>query len=65
MLMKFHKVRRTGEYEQRGNEKISYATMLVIRATIPYSVFYAISKAVTILVRYSIFRRQFKDKNGI
>lgn len=62
--MKFHRVSRDGEYQMRGSDKVSYATMLIIRATLPEIGFYHFSKGVTILVRYSLLRKQFKDKHG-
>jgi acyl-CoA oxidase len=64
MLMKFTKVSKDGEFERRGNEKISYATMLTIRTRIPISCFYTLSKAITIATRYSLIRKQFKNDAG-
>lgn len=64
MLMKFHKVSKDGKYSITGNEKIHYATMLVTRAAIPYLAFIRTSKAATILTRYSLYRKQFKDNSG-
>lgn len=64
MLMKFHKVARDGTYSVSGNEKVSYATMLFIRSTIPYLAFVKTSKAITILTRYSLTRKQFKNNSG-
>ena len=61
MLMKYTKVSKSGVYERRGNEKILYATMLMIRSSIPIACFYGLSKACTISVRYSLCRTQFKD----
>ena len=64
MLMKYTKVSKSGVYEKRGNEKISYATMLIIRSAIPLGCHYGLSKACVIAVRYSIYRSQFKDSQG-
>jgi len=64
MLMKYHVVSKSGEYSIQGNEKISYATMLITRSGITNTSFYMISKAVTILVRYSLVRKQFKNSKG-
>lgn len=64
MLMKFTKVTKEGEFERRGNERISYATMLTIRSRIPVSCFFAMAKAVTIATRYSMIRKQFKNEAG-
>ena len=63
MLMRYAKVSKDGSYTRRGNEKISYATMLVIRALIPYVCFAGLTKGVTILTRYSLVRKQFKDSS--
>lgn len=62
--MRYTKVSKSGVYERRGNEKISYATMLMIRSSIPHACFYALSKGCTIAVRYSLYRKQFKDNKG-
>jgi acyl-CoA oxidase len=64
MLMKYTKVSKDGEFERRGNERISYATMLTIRTRIPISCYYSLSKAVTIATRYSLIRKQFKNDSG-
>ena len=64
MLMKYQSVSKDGKYEVLGDEKITYATMLKIRGMIPHAVFYNCSKAITIAVRYSLARRQFKDSKG-
>ena len=64
MLMKYTKVSKDGEFERRGNERISYATMLATRAKIPVSCFYTLSRATTITTRYSLIRKQFKDDSG-
>ncbi len=65
MLMKYHYVSKEGVYSKKGSDKISYATMLRIRAIIPKATFCFMSKAVTILTRYSLARRQFKDNKGV
>jgi hypothetical protein len=39
--------------------------MLTIRASIPLIVFYNYSKGITILIRYSLARGQFKDAKGV
>ena len=64
MLMKYANVNRNGEYSRRGNERISYATMLINRSLIPTSLSFAVSKACTIITRYSLIRSQFKDSTG-
>jgi acyl-CoA oxidase len=64
MLMKYHIVSKNGEYLTRGNEKISYATMLLTRSGLTETSFFKLSKGSTISVRYSLARSQFKDKEG-
>lgn len=64
MLSKYTKVHKDGSYERRGNEKISYATMLMIRSGIPRSCFWGLSIATTIITRYSLVRKQFKNDAG-
>ena len=64
MLMKYHVVSKEGKYSLQGNERISYATMLVTRSGINNIVFSLYSKIITIITRYSLLRRQFKDNKG-
>ena len=62
--MRYAKVDKNGDYSRRGNERISYATMLIIRSIIPIVCSQGIAKASTILTRYSLIRSQFKDDQG-
>jgi acyl-CoA oxidase len=64
MLMKYQVVSKEGVYSKRGDEKISYATMLLTRSGITEILSYSIAKSTTILVRYSLIRKQFKDSAG-
>lgn len=64
MLMRYAKVSRNGEYKRRGDERISFATMLITRAIIPISCVRGLAKGCTILTRYSLIRTQFKDDSG-
>jgi acyl-CoA oxidase len=64
MLMKFHVVSKEGKYSLQGDEKISYATMLVTRSAITNIVVNKYSKIVTIATRYSLLRKQFKNAKG-
>jgi len=64
MLMKFHVVSKEGTYSLQGDEKISYATMLMTRAAITNVISNQYAKIVTIATRYSLLRRQFKNKKG-
>ena len=62
--MRFAKVSKDGQYSRRGNEKISYATMLIIRTLIPFVCSFGLAKGTVIATRYSLVRKQFKDSNG-
>lgn len=64
MLMRYAKVDKSGNYERRGNERISYATMLFVRSVIPFACSHGLAKASTILTRYSLVRSQFKDDHN-
>lgn len=65
MLMKYHVVSKEGKYSLQGDEKISYATMLMTRSGINWITLGFYSKVVTIGVRYSLLRRQFKNSKGV
>ncbi|RCI02106.1 hypothetical protein CU098_011478, partial [Rhizopus stolonifer] len=61
-LAKFSQVNKhTGEYTKPPNAKLSYGTMVFVRATIVMGVRYALAKATTVAVRYSAVRQQFVD----
>lgn len=60
--MKFHVVSKEGKYSLQGDQKISYATMLMTRAAITHVITNQYAKIVTIATRYSLLRRQFKNK---
>jgi acyl-CoA oxidase len=64
MLMKYHTVSKDGQYAVQGNEKISYATMLVTRSAITINLGNQYAKIAIIATRYSLLRRQFKDEKG-
>ena len=64
MLMRYHVVSKEGAYSLQGDEKISYATMLITRSNLTYVSFAQFSKIVTIAVRYSVLRTQFKNNLG-
>jgi acyl-CoA oxidase len=61
MLRKFVSVSKKGEIKTKGDPKVSYATMMVIRQTISCYVPKTYSSAIIIAARYSLFRKQFKD----
>ncbi|KAI8088712.1 acyl-CoA dehydrogenase/oxidase C-terminal [Halteromyces radiatus] len=61
-LAKYSQVKPgTGEYSKPPNAKLSYGTMVYVRANIVMGVRYALAKATTIAVRYSAVRQQFVD----
>ena len=62
--MRFQKVNKHGEYSKVGNEKIGYATMLHVRNQIVQCTVLTHAQAITIAVRYSLYRRQFKNEHG-
>lgn len=64
MLMKYHTVSKQGKYAIQGDEKISYATMLMTRAGLISISSFIIAKATTIATRYSMLRTQFKNSKG-
>ncbi|KAI8098233.1 acyl-CoA dehydrogenase/oxidase C-terminal [Gilbertella persicaria] len=51
----------TGAYSKPPNAKLSYGTMVFVRANIVMGVRYALARATTIAVRYSTIRQQFFD----
>lgn len=63
--MKYHHVSKEGEYSLKGDEKISYATMLITRSNITKILANCITKVCTIVTRYSISRTQFKNSKGV
>ncbi|KAI7881512.1 acyl-CoA dehydrogenase/oxidase C-terminal [Mucor mucedo] len=61
-LAKYSQVEKsTGEYSKPPNAKLSYGTMVFVRAQIVMGVRFALAKATTIAVRYSAVRQQFVD----
>ena len=64
MLMKYHTVSKEGIYSKQGDEKISYATMLITRSNITRILLSQYSKIITIITRYSLLRKQFTDSKG-
>jgi acyl-CoA oxidase len=61
-LAKYSQVKAgSGEYSKPPNAKLSYGTMVFVRANIVLGVRYALAKATTIAIRYSAVRQQFVD----
>lgn len=64
MLMKYHVVSKDGKYSTQGDEKVSYATMLITRSGVNNIIANHFSKVALITTRYSILRKQFKNSKG-
>ncbi|CAO3699738.1 hypothetical protein G6F70_005764 [Rhizopus microsporus] len=61
-LANYSKVNKfTGEYTKPPNAKLSYGTMVFVRAHIVMNARVAMAKAATVAVRYSAVRQQFVD----
>ncbi|KAL0078780.1 acyl-CoA dehydrogenase/oxidase C-terminal [Phycomyces blakesleeanus] len=61
-LAKYSKVKAgSGEYVKPPNAKLSYGTMVFVRANIVMGSRFALAKATTIAIRYSAVRQQFVD----
>jgi len=54
LLSKYAKVTKAGDFEVKGDPKIAYAAMLLVRMWIIAAAPVILSKAVTQAVRYSI-----------
>lgn len=61
MLRRFISVSKQGEIKKKGDPKVSYATMMIIRQTISCHYPKIYSEAIIIGARYSLFRKQFLD----
>lgn len=61
MLRKFVSVSKKGEIKTKGDPKVSYATMMVIRQTISCFAPKIYAIPITIAGRYSLFRKQFMN----
>jgi len=64
LLAKYIKVSKKGEVSKTGNEKIKYSAMMWARTIILMVSYYTMFRHLTIAVRYSIIRTQFKDSAG-
>ena len=61
MLRKFISVSKAGDIKTKGDPKVSYATMMVIRQSISCFAPKVYSLAIIYAARYSLFRTQFMD----
>lgn len=64
MLSRHSQVTPTGSYVPAKHDKLSYGSMVALRAGIPLDVAWKLAHAVTIAIRYCVYRRQFSDKSG-
>jgi len=64
MLMKHSKVTHEGLYSTPPHSKLSYGTMVIVRAGLVVSAFSALAQASTIAVRYGCVRKQGYDQKG-
>ena len=64
MLRRFVSITETGDLKIKGNPKIAYATMMLMRKLIACGHHKCLGQAVTIAGRYSMIRKQFKDESG-
>lgn len=56
MLMRYAKVSKAGIFSKPKNEKVGYACMMEIRASLIMSSSLIMARALTIGTRYSLFR---------
>ncbi|KAL4648029.1 peroxisomal acyl-coenzyme A oxidase 1 isoform X1 [Arapaima gigas] len=64
MLMKYAKVEPDGTYKKPPSDKLTYSTMVFIRSMIVGESARALSKACTIVIRYSTVRHQSELRPG-
>jgi acyl-CoA oxidase len=65
MLRRYVSVSDSGEIKKKGDPKVSYATMMTIRQHISCSSPKVYSLAIITASRYSCWRKQFQNNNGI
>lgn len=64
MLQRFISVSRTGEFSINGDLRVLYTTMVMIRALIVCNAKLPLMMTLTIALRYSAVRRQFRNISG-
>ncbi|KAI8141427.1 acyl-CoA dehydrogenase/oxidase [Fennellomyces sp. T-0311] len=65
LLAKYSQVKPgSGEYVRPPNAKLSYGTMVLVRANIVNGSRMALARAATVAIRYSAIRRQFVDASS-
>ena len=64
MLQKFLSVDREGTFSIEGDLREMYAVMMFVRTSRIYQTKFYLASALTIALRYSVVRRQFKNISG-
>lgn len=64
LLQRFVQVSREGEFELVGDVRLLYQIMTTTRLMIIYGSSLALARGVSIAIRYSACRRQFKNQSG-
>ncbi|OLL23017.1 Peroxisomal acyl-coenzyme A oxidase 1 [Neolecta irregularis DAH-3] len=66
MLSRNSKVTSDGKFVPAKHDKLSYGSMVALRAIMPETVGWDVGRAATIAIRYCSFRRQFNpDEHGL
>jgi acyl-CoA oxidase len=63
LLSRYIKI-KGGKVELRGNPKVGYASMMIMRKILCETYTRMGGVSLTIAIRYSIIRKQFKDQSG-
>ena len=64
LLGKYIKINSNGDVEHSGNMKVKYTGMMRARTTLLMSSYYNMFRALQIVSRYSVLRKQFTDSEG-
>lgn len=64
MLMRHSKVTPAGEFVPAKHDKLSYGSMVYLRAGIPATQGWSLARAITISIRYCVARTQFASRKG-
>lgn len=64
LLAKYIQISREGDVTKSGNDRVKYTGMMMARTLLLMSSYYNMLRCTTILTRYSVLRKQFKDDKG-
>ena len=64
LLCRYIRVSRDGKVSREGNPRVAYFTMMLNRILIIQEAYGYLSRPLTIALRYSCFRSQFKTADG-